>query len=175
MILAVGPGTPASEVLRMTDLSSDDEMMASDIDDSEGEDSHDEDNSVDIEDDSDVDSDDNIARGRRRRRWTRKVLQTVHAAQDEADAEAARSSQATEENSDAEAPETDGKEGSGDVEVSAEDALMEELLDEKEKEKLAAATEEKPPATSTEAAEEEEDQSLSSSSQRKSQQWSPRP
>ena len=176
MILAVGPGTPASEVLRMTDLSSsDDEMVDSDtsIDDSEGEDSQDEDDSVDIEDGSDVDSDDNIARGRRRRRWTRKVLQTVHAAQDEADAEAARS-QATEENSDAEAPEIDGKEGSGDVEVSAEGALMEELLDEKEKEKLAAATEEKPPATSTEAAEEEEDQSLSSSSHRKSR-WSPRP
>ena len=165
MILAVGPGTPASEVLRTTDLpsassspaTSDDEMMASDIDDSEGEDSDDEDDSVGIEDESDADSED-IARGQRRRRWTRKVLQTVHAAQDEA--EAAKSSKATEEHSDEEGPKPDAKEGSGDVEVSADDALMEELLDEKEKEELAAfVTEEKPPATSTEAAAEEDDKS----------------
>lgn len=188
MILAVGPGTPASEVLRTTDLpsassspaSSDDEMMASDIDDSEGEDSDNDDgDSVDIGGDSDADSDD-IARGQRRRRWTRKVLQTVHAAQDEADAEAARSSQAAEE----QAPDTGAKEGSGDVVVSAKDSLMEELLDEKEKEELAAvATEEKVPAASTEAAKEDDQShhsrgelssSTSSSSNRK-RQWSPRP
>ena len=160
MILAVGPGTPASEVLRATDLSSasssplssDDEMMPSDIiDDPEGEESDDEeDDSVDIEGDSEEDSDD-AARGERRRRWTRKVLQTVHAAQDEAEAEAeaTKKSQADEEHSDAEAAETDAKERSEDTVMPAEDTLMEELLDEKEREKTAAVEEEKVPAAPT--------------------------
>ena len=133
MILAVGPGTPASEVLKVTDLSSassspptsDDEMlMASDVD-SAGDSDDDESDDGDDEsgDDSDVDSDD-VARGQRRRRWTRKVLETVHAAAAaEAGADANRE----------------------------DDLAMEELLDEKEKEEQ-AATASAAPADVAEAA-----------------------
>ena len=119
MILAVGPGTPASEVLKVTDVSSassspptsDDEMlMASDIDSGDSDDDGSDDGDDESGDDSDVDSDD-VARGQRRRRWTRKVLETVHAAAAaEAGAEANRE----------------------------DDLALEELLDEKEKEEQAA-------------------------------------
>jgi len=194
MILAVGPGTPASEVLRVTDLSSasssppssDDEMVPSDLGDSDG-DSDDEGRSEDV---SDVDSS-YVARGQRRRRWTRKVLQTVHAAQEEAEVEAeveaakANRSQAAEEHSDIEASETTVEEKSEDAVMSAGDVLMEELLNEKEKEELARTMEEKISAASNASASptyaaEQSHHSCSSDFSSSSlspanRQWSPRP
>jgi len=183
MILAVGPGTPASEVLRATDLSSassspptSDIDSEGDLDDDGGDDGYDESS----EGDSDVDSDD-VARGQRRRRWTRKLLETVHAAHDEF--EAADSSKAVEEHTSSNV-ETTAEAETVHVEASAEDALMEELLNEKEKEEQ-AATEKKIPAVSAASAAPadvaEDDQShhssvsSSPSSSSRKREWSSRP
>jgi len=117
-ILCVGPGTPASVLMKPTNLSSSsssshsyDEALASDISDF-------------ADDDDDIDSGegnegsgDAAARGLRRQRWTRRVLQSVHGAQAQADADG----------------ET-GDEGAG----RGNDAAMDELLEEKEAEEESA-------------------------------------
>lgn len=130
MILSVGPGTPASVLMKPTNLSSSssshssDEMLPSDISDGDG---SDEDNDEGDNDES-ARMGEQVARGLRRRRWTRRVLQSVHEAQDDADAAISSSDVAALDAFFNHVGEDE--EGAG----TAGDAQMDELLEEKEAE-----------------------------------------